>query len=337
MKKILTKDIKKRIYEYIQHIYRIYSECKNVRKEDKMDSRYILEVNHMTKTLTSSKIVNMKEEKKSFTLSDFHFSIEPGYILGLVGKNGAGKTTLINTILGLYKPDEGTITVAGCDRVLESINAKKNIAFITDECLFPLDLSPKDIGKMFGPLYDDFDYMKYEKYCKRFGLALKKSIRYQSKGMRIKMQLAFCLSYEAVLYVFDEPSAGLDPIFRKELLELLFEIVEDGTKSIVLSTHLTEDLDRIADYILYVEDGKQNFFMEKDELCSKFRLIKGSRGQVNYYNKYVVGRKDEDIFSEALVLLPEENFEFRVPVQVTLPKIEDIMVYYMTKRKTEVC
>ncbi len=300
-----------------------------------MESRYILEVSHMTKTLLPQKSNNLagKEEKKSFTLSDFDFRIEPGYILGIVGKNGAGKTTLIRTILGLYQPNEGTITVAGYDRVLESVKAKKSIAFITDECLFPLDLSPKDIGKTFGPLYDGFDYKKFEGYCKRFGVPMKKSIRKQSKGMKVKVQLAFCLSYEATLYVFDEPSAGLDPIFRKELLEIMFEIVEDGTKSIILSTHLTEDLDRIADYILYVEDGKQNFFMEKEELVSKFKLIKGSRGQINYYNKYVVGRKDEDIFSEALVLLPEEDFEFRVPVQVSLPKIEDIMVYYMSDKK----
>ena len=298
-----------------------------------MDTRYILEVNHMTKTVTSKKIVNSKEEKKTFTLSDFHFSMEPGYIMGIVGKNGAGKTTLINTILGLYKPESGSIAVAGFDRVTEAVEAKKQMAFVTDVCLFPLDLSPKAIGKTFGPLYNGFDYKKYENYCKRFELPMKKSLRYQSKGMRIKMQLAFCLSYDARLYVFDEPSAGLDPIFRKELLDLFFEIVEDGTKSIILSTHLTEDLDRIADYILYVEDGKQNFFMEKEELVSKFKLIKGSRGQVNYYNKYIVGRKDEDIFSEALMLLPEENFEFRVPVEVSLPTIEDIMVYYMSKKK----
>lgn len=306
-----------------------------MRKEGKMDSRYILEVNHMTKILLPRKKNNLEsnEEKKSFTLSDFDFRIEPGYILGLVGKNGAGKTTLIHTILGLYQPNEGTITVNGYDRVKESVKAKKNIAFITDECLFPLDLSPKNIGKIFGPLYDGFDYKMFEGYCKRFSIPMTKCLRKQSKGMKVKVQLAFCLSYDARLYVFDEPSAGLDPIFRKELLELFFEIVEDGTRSIILSTHLTDDLDKIADYILYVEDGKQNFFMEKEELVSKFKLIKGSRGQINYYNKYVVGRKDEDIFSEALVLLPEEDFEFRVPVQVSLPKIEDIMVYYMSDKK----
>ena len=306
-----------------------------MRKEGKMDSRYILEVNHMTKTLLPRKKNNLEsnEEKKSFTLSDIDFRIEPGYILGLVGKNGAGKTTLIHTILGLYQPNEGTITVNGYDRVKESVKAKKKIAFITDECLFPLDLSPKNIGKIFGPLYDGFDYKMFEGYCKRFSIPMTKCLRKQSKGMKVKVQLAFCLSYDARLYVFDEPSAGLDPIFRKELLELFFEIVEDGTRSIILSTHLTDDLDKIADYILYVEDGKQNFFMEKEELVSKFKLIKGSRGQINYYNKYVVGRKDEDIFSEALVLLPEEDFEFRVPVQVSLPKIEDIMVYYMSDKK----
>lgn len=304
-----------------------------MRKEGKMDSRYILEVNHMTKTLLPRKKNNLEsnEEKKSFTLSDIDFRIEPGYILGLVGKNGAGKTTLIHTILGLYQPNEGTITVNGYDRVKESVKAKKNIAFITDECLFPLDLSPKNIGKIFGPLYDGFDYKMFEGYCKRFSIPMTKCLRKQSKGMKVKVQLAFCLSYDARLYVFDEPSAGLDPIFRKELLELFFEIVEDGTRSIILSTHLTDDLDKIADYILYVEDGQQCFFMEKDELVSGFKLIKGSRGQVNYYNKYVVGRKDEEIFSEALVKLPEENFEFRVPVQVSRPKIEDIMVYYMSK------
>ena len=115
-----------------------------------MDSKYLLEVNHMTKTLVSKKVVNSKTEEKSFTLSDFNFAIEPGYILGIVGKNGAGKTSLINTVLGLYKPDEGFIKVSGYDRVTEAAEAKKKMAFITDDCLFPLDLSPKAIGKTFG-------------------------------------------------------------------------------------------------------------------------------------------------------------------------------------------
>lgn len=293
-----------------------------------MSSSYALEVKHVTKNLIPNK--NRKDNKRHFVLENMRFAIEPGYVLGIVGANGAGKTTLINTILGIYKPDAGKIYVNGYDRVTEGVMAKKSIAFVTDECLFPLDLTPLNIGKMFGPLYDKFDLEKYIGYLKRFNIPMKKSLRKQSKGMVVKVQLAFCLSYKAVLYIFDEPSAGLDPIFRKELLELFFEIVADGTKSIILSTHLTEDLDKIADYILYLDKGRQKFFMDKEELTSKYSLIKGSKGQINYYNKYIIGRKDTDYYSEALI---EKPVEMSVPVEVCVPTIEDIMVYHMTNQK----
>lgn len=292
-----------------------------------MNSSYALEVKHVTKELVPNK--NKKNDKRHFLLENIRFAIEPGYILGIIGANGAGKTTLINTILGIYKPNAGKIYVNGYDRVTESVLAKKNIAFVTDECLFPLDLTPFNIGKMFGPLYDEFDMEKYIGYLKQFAIPMKKSLRKQSKGMVVKVQLAFCLSYKATLYVFDEPSAGLDPIFRKELLELFFEIIADGTKSIILSTHLTEDLDKIADYILYLDKGKQKFFMDKEELKSKYSLLKGSKGQINYYNPYIIGRKDTEYYSEALVEKPKE---LPVSVEVNIPTIEDIMVYHMTNQ-----
>ena len=203
----------------------------------------LLEVNHMTKQLVSQK------SKKTFTLTDIDFAIEPGYIVGLIGYNGAGKTTLINTIMGVYSPDEGTIRIDGIDRVEDATEAKRRIAFVTDECLFPLDLTPKNIGRMFGPCYGDFDYGQFMKLCARFGVPDHKTLRKMSKGTVVKAQLAFCLSHIASIYIFDEPTAGLDPVFRKELMDYFFEIVADGTKSILISTHLTEELDRIADYI----------------------------------------------------------------------------------------
>lgn len=311
----------------------IYSTCteytvQHINGGNIMSSSYALEVKHVTKNLLPNK--NRKDDKRHFLLDNMRFAIEPGYILGIIGANGAGKTTLINTILGIYKPDAGKIYVNGYDRVAEGVMAKKSIAFVTDECLFPLDLTPLNIGKMFGPLYDEFDLEKYLGYLKRFAIPMKKSLRKQSKGMVVKVQLAFCLSYKATLYVFDEPSAGLDPIFRKELLELFFEIVADGTKSIILSTHLTEDLDKIADYILYLDKGRQKFFMDKEALTSKYSLIKGSKGQINYYNQYIIGRKDTEYYSEALIETPKE---LPVPVEVNIPTIEDIMVYHMTNQK----
>lgn len=300
-----------------------------------MKEQYILEVNHVTKTLLPNK--NLKDDRKSFTLHDVHFAIEPGYILGVIGRNGAGKTTLIHTILGVYTQEQGSIKICGKDRVLDSVEAKKDIAFITDECLFPLDLSPRNIGKMFGPLYNGYSPQKYEEYLKKFHIPVNKPLRKQSKGMKVKVQLAFCLSYDARLYVFDEASAGLDPVFRKELLEYFFEIVKDGTKSILLSTHLTEDLDKIADYILYLDNGKQEFFMDKETLLSQYQMIKGSKGQVDYYSKYILGRKDEEIFSEALVKLPKNSDIFSVPVQKSIPTIEDVMVYYLQKGGKKRC
>lgn len=300
-----------------------------------MDNQYVLEVEHMTKTLLPNK--NVKDDRKSFTLKDIHFSIQPGYILGVIGRNGAGKTTLIQTILGVYTPNQGNIRICGKDRVSDSMEAKKDIAFITDECLFPLDLSPLNIGKIFGSFYNGYSQKKYEEYLKRFQIPANKILRKQSKGMKVKVQLAFSLSYDARLYVFDEASAGLDPVFRKELLEYFFEIVKTGTKSILLSTHLTEDLDKIADYILYLDNGKQEFFMDKETLFSKYKIIKGSRGQVDYYSSYILGRKDEDIFSEALIEIPDDKDVFSVPVQVSVPTIEDIMVYYLQKGGKKRC
>lgn len=300
-----------------------------------MNNLYALEVNHMTKTLLPNK--NLKDDRKIFTLKDIHFAIEPGYILGVIGRNGAGKTTLMQTILGVYTQNEGNIKIYGKDRVTESVDAKKQIAFITDECLFPLDLSPRNIGEMFGPLYDGFDKKKYRDYLNKFRIPLKKSLRKQSRGMKVKVQLAFCLSYDAKLYVFDEASAGLDPVFRKELLEYFFEIVKDGTKSIILSTHLTEDLDKIADYILYIDNGKQEFFLDKETLLSKYQIIKGSKGQVDYYSKYILGRKDKDFFSEALIYVPDGKDIFSVPVQKSIPTIEEIMVYYMQRDGKKKC
>ncbi len=291
---------------------------------------YALEVNHVKKLLVSKS--RDRKVTKQFELQHFDFRIEPGYILGIIGRNGAGKTSLINTILGVYKPDEGEIRIGGSDRVLDGREAKKKIAFVTDECLFPLDISAKNIGDLFGPLYDGFDKTKYKSYLKRFEVPMKKNLRKLSRGMVVKVQLAFCLSHKASLYVFDEPSAGLDPIFRKELIELFFEIVAEGDKSIILSTHLTEDLDKIADYILYMDEGKQKLFMEKEALIDKYRLIRGSKGQVNYYKKYIVGSKDEEVYSEALIELPEGvPFDelFPVSVRIEKPTIEDIMVYEM--------
>lgn len=290
-----------------------------------------LEVKNVSKYLEREVWNKNQRSIQGFSLKNFDFTIEPGYIVGMIGCNGSGKTTLIHTILGVFQPDAGKIIVDGHDRKQEAYEAKQEIAFVTDEMIFPIGMTAVDIGKCFGPCYRAFDYKKYISLCERFQIPLKKIMKKLSTGMKIKVQLAFAMARDAKLYVFDEPSAGLDPVFRRELMDYFFEIVADGDKSILLSTHLTEELDRIADYILYVEDGKQRFFMEKEEMLSQYHLIRGTKNQVQYYGRWTVGRQDNEMSSEALILNTGE--ELRVPVQVEVPTIEKVMYYFMQEKK----
>ena len=249
----------------------------------------------------------------------------------MIGCNGSGKSTLIHTILGVFQPDDGEILVDGHNRKTDAFEAKQEIAFVTDDMIFPVGMTAVDIGKCFGPCYRAFDYKKYITLCEKFQIPLKKIMKKLSTGMKIKVQLAFAMARDAKLYVFDEPSAGLDPVFRRELMDYFFEIVADGSKSILLSTHLTDELDRIADYILYVEDGKQRFFMEKEEMLLQYRLIRGTKNQVQYYGRRMVAMQEGEMSCEALVLNNGE--EFRVPVQVEKPTIEKVMYYFMQEKK----
>ncbi len=291
----------------------------------------VLEVRNMTKHLESVYYVKNEKKNRSFTLKNIDFSIEPGYIVGVIGCNGSGKTTLLHTILGVNRPDEGEIFVDGHNRVMDAYEAKQELAFVTEQSLFPIGMSAVDIGKGFGPCYNAFDYKKFAELCERFQIPMKKPMKKLSTGMQLKVQLAFAMAREAKLYVFDEPSAGLDPVFRRELMDYFFEIVADGTKSIILSTHLTEELDRIADYILYIEDGEQRFFIEKEELVNQYLLIRGSKNQVQYYTRRMVAMQEKEMSCEALIVNNGE--ELRVPVAAQAPTIEKIMYYFMQAKK----
>ena len=293
----------------------------------------------------SIRVEHLYKKINLFRLEDINFQLEPGYVLGLIGRNGAGKTTLINTILGLWTPEQGSIHIAGYDRVSDEVRAKNELAFVTDECLFPLEMTPYSIGKIFGGLYNAFDYKHYKKLCERFRLPMRKNLKRMSKGMVIKLQLAFAFSRDAKLYVFDEPSAGLDPVFRKELVDLVFELTYDGNKSVIFSTHLTDELDRIADYILFLEEGKQKLFEQKEELISRYMLIRGTEEQIEAFSEQLIGKRITPNSCEALIEVKEQEegafidenkigsvsglSSFGNKPLITTPTIEDIMYYFI--------
>lgn len=302
----------------------------------------------------SIRVEHLYKKIGSFRLEDISFLLEPGYVLGLIGRNGAGKTTLLNTILGLWTPEEGSIHISGFNRVDDEVRAKNEIAFVTEECLFPLEMTPYSIGKIFGRVYNAFDYGHYKKLCERFRLPMHKRLQKLSKGMLIKLQIAFAFSREAKLYIFDEPSAGLDPVFRKELVDMVFDLTYKGDKSVIFSTHLTDELDRIADYILFLEDGKQRVFEQKEELVNRYKLIRGTEEQIEGVSENIIGKRITPNSCEALIKMKNQSkqldmiedsfeanniyttYERRRPLIMT-PTIEDIMYYFIKGSGSSLC
>lgn len=267
-----------------------------------------------------------------FKLEDICFSVKQGYVLGLIGRNGAGKTTLLNTLMGLWTPEEGKIFIGDYDRVTQPVMAKDQIAFITDECPIPSSMTPTGIGWIFRRVYTKFDEPHYKKLCKRFGLPMHMSIRKMSKGMVIKLQLALAFSRNALLYIFDEPSAGLDPVFRKEFVDIIFNLIHDGSKTVIFSTHLTDELDRIADYILFLEKGKQVLFEQKEELVSRYRLLRGPRERIAEYEDLIIGKRLTENSCEALIRISSEALNEQV--QLLTPTVEDIMYYFIKGKES---
>lgn len=275
---------------------------------------YILEVNNVVKKIDN------------FELGTIDFNLKPGYIMGLIGPNGAGKTTLIQTILGLYQCQEGNIKICGFDLSQEEKQAKDQLGFILDDNIFLDNLNGSENAKLYGKYYSNWNPTVFQKLCKQFEVNLLKPLKKLSKGNKTKFQLAFALSHGAKLLVFDEPAAGLDPVFRKELLEIMSDIIFQGDKSIIFSTHLTHELDKIADYITFLLNGKQIFSLSKDEMEEQYRLVKGNEKQMNSLSEVrIIGKKVHMNYSEALVL--NQNLKNDNGLMIMRPNIEDIMYY----------
>ncbi|MDF2908961.1 MAG: transporter related, partial [Herbinix sp.] len=252
--------------------------------------------------------------------------LEPGYIMGLIGPNGAGKTTFIHTLLGLYKPTQGSIKVFGYDLLEQEREAKAQISFALDENPFAEQLSARDNGKMYGRYYPNWDQKSFDKYCRQFEFNPKKPLKKLSKGNQMKFQLAFALSHNAKLLVLDEPTSGLDPVFRREFKEIMCDIISEGERSILFSTHLTEELDKIADYLTFIYNGKQQFSSSKEELLEQYALVRGSEKQITELGKSnIVGIRIRESMTEALV----HKAQLSLSESLTLlqPSIEDIMYY----------
>lgn len=222
-------------------------------------------------------IKNLNKEYKNFSLRSVSLNLPKGFIMGLIGENGAGKSTLIKIIMNLVKRDSGSINIFGMDNLKFERKVKERIGFVYDQCYYYDHISLEENGKMVAKLYSNWDNEKFNRYLNKFSLNKKQLLKELSKGMRMKFSLCIALSHGAELIIMDEPTAGLDPIVRNEVLEELQRLLETESLSVIISTHITEDLEKIADYITFIKDGEIVFSTSKDEIEDNYRIVKGSK------------------------------------------------------------
>lgn len=228
----------------------------------------ILEINGLCKTYDD------------FSLKDVSFSLPKGFIMGFVGQNGSGKTTTIRSILNMAKADSGKITVFGLDSVTDSIAIKERLGVVFDSLYLAEHLNAKQIEQQLKPFYKDWDTKEFFRRIKEFGLPDNRRVGDFSKGMKMKLMVAVALSHKAELIILDEPTSGLDPVARDELLDILAEYIEDENRGVLFSTHITADVERIADYVTILHNGKLWYTGTKDELTEKYAVIKGAEEDI---------------------------------------------------------
>lgn len=278
---------------------------------------YILEVN------------NLRKEFKNFTLNNINFKLEPGYIMGFIGPNGAGKSTTIKLIMNLLKADSGEIKVFGLDHKKHEKEVKNRIGFVYDENYYYEDLTIAQMKSIVASFYSKWDDHTFNYYINEFNLDPKAKIKTLSKGMKMKFSLAVALSHNADLIIMDEPTSGLDPVFRREILDILYNVIQDESKSIFFSTHITTDLEKIADYITFINKGSVVFSKTKDEVLEKYKVVKGGLNLLdNETRKQFVGLRETNVGFEGLTD-NEENVKriFGEEVLIERATLEDIMVY----------
>ncbi|MCT4663342.1 MAG: ABC transporter ATP-binding protein [Tissierellales bacterium] len=277
-------------------------------------------------------VKNIVKKYKNFTLDNVSFDVPKGYIMGFIGENGAGKTTTIKAIMNALTPNSGEIKVFGLDNKKHEVEIKEKIGFVYAEFDFFINFKLKDIKKYIAPFYKNWDEELYQKYMKKFELNPKSKINKISTGMKTKFALALALSHHAELLILDEPTSGLDPVFRDEFLDMLLDIVQDEQKTILFSTHITSDLDKIADYITYIHKGKIVFSKERDQIYENYYVVKGDLQDLLGKEKVFIGIKKNKYGFEALTNnVSEVKKDFGENINLERATLEEIMVFYNRK------
>lgn len=282
----------------------------------------------------SLKVENLTKKYDDFLLDKVSFYVPKGNIVGLIGENGAGKSTTINTMLDIIERDSGDIYILDSEKNKVNNEIREKLGVVFDGNNFPEDLTPQKLNNVLTRIYKKWEDKTFFEYIKKFNLPKTKKIKNFSKGMKMKLSISVALSHNAELLILDEATSGLDPIVRDDILDILLEFVQDENKSILISSHITSDLEKVADYIVFIHKGKVIFEETKDNLIYDYGIMKCKQKDFSSIDKEDIIRFRKMDYGYEILVKNKNELERKYPNMVMDNiKIEDIMLMYVKGEK----
>lgn len=278
------------------------------------------------------RVKNLCKGYSDFKLDNISFQLPKGYIMGYVGQNGAGKSTTLKAITHITKADKGDVMINGITYKQDPILFKEQIGFIGDESYFPYEFNLLQVKSILKDFYPSFREEEFMKYVDRWKLPYKKTILKYSQGMKVRLMFAAVLARDTKLLILDEATNGLDPVIKEEVLELIQGYIEDGERSVIFSTHILSDLEQIADYIFFIDDGKKVFFDLKDDLIERYVVVKGGLEDLNSETeKHLIGVKASRVGFTA-VMRSDESVMLDKRFIVEKPSIDQLVTHFIKQK-----
>lgn len=269
-----------------------------------------------------------------FALKDVSFSLPKGSIMGFIGENGAGKTTTIRLILNMIAKDSGDVSIFGLDHARQEEQIKQDTGVVLDELHFYEGLRPYDISSILRPVFGNWDDALYAKYLKRFSIPTDKTIKQMSKGMKTKLSLCTALAHRPSLLILDEATSGLDPVMRAEILDIFQDIIQDEERAILMSTHIISDLEKVADYITLIDNGRIVLSESTDALKYGYGILRCGRSDLDRIPKeYVAGFRKGSFSCEALVKDPARLRQQYPGLTIDPTGIEEMMMFFVRSQE----
>lgn len=277
---------------------------------------------------------NVVKDYGDFKLNHISFGVPEGFVCGFIGQNGAGKTTTINLILDIINRDEGEINLFGKPVDKDHAYVREDVGVVFDEMGFHEFMTAKDINIMMKNIYKNWDEVAFFDYLKKFSLPSKKKCGAFSRGMRMKLQIAVAMSHKAKLLIMDEPTSGLDPIVRNEMIGIFRDFVVEEDHTILLSSHITGDLEKIADEVVFIEGGKIVFSGNKDEILEKHGILKCKKEEASKVSEALIVGVEKEAYSTS-ILVNDRHAAAKLYPDMVIEEaaLEDIMIYYVNAKK----